>query len=96
MYLTINPSIILQGTLTFVAAIACSDAIKEVIAAARPRTPWESAILKVSVALVIITIILIVIHCLPLSYNTYDHASLPSEDYTNRKRSRTVALSPRM
>lgn len=64
-HLSINPSLIVQGTLTFVTAIACSDAIKEITMAIRPESVWRTAALKCSIALIMLILVVIVVYHFP-------------------------------
>ena len=58
--ITVNKTLIVQGTLTFVAAIACSDALREITSVMKRDTVLENAILKTVIACVVILMIFII------------------------------------
>ena len=58
--LKVNKTLIIQGTLTFVAAIACSDAMREITSVMKRDTVLENAILKTVIAGLIILVIFII------------------------------------
>ncbi len=56
----INKTLILQGSLTFVAAIACSDAVREITSVMKRDTVYENAVLKTVIAGIIILAIIFI------------------------------------
>jgi len=56
----INKTLILQGSLTFVAAIACSDAVREITSVLKRDTVYENAVLKTVIAGIIILAIVFI------------------------------------
>jgi hypothetical protein len=68
--ITVNPSIILQGTLTFVTAIAISDATRELIVAMKPSSVYTAAMIKAAMAVAIIFIVMLIIYYSPTNKST--------------------------
>ena len=78
MDLSLNPSIVVQGVLTFVTAIACSDAIKELHAA--DGAPSPNLANKVITAMIVVMIVLLLLLIFPArvghAVNTSDAAGI--------------------
>lgn len=65
MEITLNPSLIVQSTLTFVAAIVWSDAIKEVASAMKRDTAFGNAMVKILMAIIVLIVVVLAIWLFP-------------------------------
>lgn len=56
----IDKKMLMQGAATFVAAVACSDAIREIATAMKRTDPNENALLRVGIAVAVVLVIVFI------------------------------------
>jgi len=85
--IAVNPSIVLQGTLTFVAAIAISDATREIIVAMKPSSVYTTALLKTAMAVMVILVVILIIYHSPKTKSPTEHPMIfpPHEIFRDRR-----------
>jgi len=67
--ISLNPSIVIQGILTFVIAFTCVDTLKEVQLLLKPSDPWKTIMMRGGILLALICLVLILFVLFPVKHN---------------------------
>ncbi len=63
--ISINPAVIIQGSVTLITAITCSDIVKDIILASKFTSPAAAIGLRILLLICIITFVVLVMWYLP-------------------------------